>query len=301
MAVDTTGLGEQLLDPGGRPGSEAVGDLEVELVHAGDATGSVRAVARPRTPAGRAREVNAPAWPRSIPGTAADLCALAHDDAVPAAGGHHPVGPVHRRAGQHGHPGALRRLPRRRGPGRRRSRPDVEEIIRSTASSGPRPKNLIGMAGAVADRFGGEVPSRLEDLVTLPGCRAQDGQCGAQRGLRPARPPGGHPRRAPVPPAGPDHRDGPGQGRAGAQPDGARRGAGCVQPAADPPRAADLPGPLAAVRRVAAWPTSARLPASRSARRSAVDPHRKGPGRRPDRQQIPGLPTGSVLPSNGST
>ncbi len=45
----------------------------------------------------------------------------------------------------------------------------VEELIHSTGFFRAKARNLIGMAGAVVDRFGGEVPSRMEDLVTLPG------------------------------------------------------------------------------------------------------------------------------------
>ena len=45
----------------------------------------------------------------------------------------------------------------------------VEEIIRSTGFYQNKTKSLIGMATAVLQRFGGEVPSALEDLVTLPG------------------------------------------------------------------------------------------------------------------------------------
>jgi endonuclease-3 len=46
---------------------------------------------------------------------------------------------------------------------------EVEEIIRSTGFFNNKRKSLIGMANAVVDRFGGEVPSRMEDLVTIPG------------------------------------------------------------------------------------------------------------------------------------
>src|SRR6202008_2538387 len=46
---------------------------------------------------------------------------------------------------------------------------DVEEIIRSTGFYQNKTKSLIGMAQGLLDRFGGEVPTRLEDLVTLPG------------------------------------------------------------------------------------------------------------------------------------
>jgi endonuclease-3 len=45
----------------------------------------------------------------------------------------------------------------------------VEEIIRSTGFFRSKTRNLIGMATALVERFGGEVPSAMADLVTLPG------------------------------------------------------------------------------------------------------------------------------------
>lgn len=45
----------------------------------------------------------------------------------------------------------------------------VEELIRSTGFYQNKAKSLIGMARGVVERFGGEVPERLEDLITLPG------------------------------------------------------------------------------------------------------------------------------------
>jgi endonuclease-3 len=45
----------------------------------------------------------------------------------------------------------------------------VEEIIHSTGFFRAKARNLIGMAGALTDRFDGLVPTRREDLVTLPG------------------------------------------------------------------------------------------------------------------------------------
>jgi endonuclease-3 len=46
---------------------------------------------------------------------------------------------------------------------------EVEEIIRSTGFYKNKTKSLLGMAAGVVERFGGVVPSRMEDLVTLPG------------------------------------------------------------------------------------------------------------------------------------
>ena len=46
---------------------------------------------------------------------------------------------------------------------------DVAEIIRSTGFYQNKTKSLIGMATALVERFGGAVPTKLEDLVTIPG------------------------------------------------------------------------------------------------------------------------------------
>ena len=46
---------------------------------------------------------------------------------------------------------------------------ELEEIIRPTGFFHNKAKSLIGMAEAVVERFGGEVPSAMKDLVTLPG------------------------------------------------------------------------------------------------------------------------------------
>jgi len=46
---------------------------------------------------------------------------------------------------------------------------DVEEIIRPTGFFRNKAKSVVGMANALVDRFGGEVPGRMADLVTIPG------------------------------------------------------------------------------------------------------------------------------------
>ena len=46
---------------------------------------------------------------------------------------------------------------------------DVEEIVRSTGFYQNKTRSLIGMATALVERFGGVVPTSMEDLVTLPG------------------------------------------------------------------------------------------------------------------------------------
>ena len=46
---------------------------------------------------------------------------------------------------------------------------ELEEIIRSTGFYQNKARSLLGMADALVERFDGEVPTALEDLVTLPG------------------------------------------------------------------------------------------------------------------------------------
>ena len=46
---------------------------------------------------------------------------------------------------------------------------EVEALIRSTGFFRNKAKNLIGMARAVVERYGGEIPASVEELVTLPG------------------------------------------------------------------------------------------------------------------------------------
>jgi endonuclease-3 len=46
---------------------------------------------------------------------------------------------------------------------------EVERIIHRTGFFRSKTRNLLGMARALDERFGGEVPDRMEDLVTLLG------------------------------------------------------------------------------------------------------------------------------------
>lgn len=46
---------------------------------------------------------------------------------------------------------------------------DIKDIIRSTGFFNAKATNIQNCAKALVERFGGEVPSRLEDLITLPG------------------------------------------------------------------------------------------------------------------------------------
>jgi endonuclease-3 len=46
---------------------------------------------------------------------------------------------------------------------------ELEDLIRTTGFFRSKARNLIAMAGAVVERFGGAVPSETDDLVSLPG------------------------------------------------------------------------------------------------------------------------------------
>src|SRR5689334_24468955 len=47
-------------------------------------------------------------------------------------------------------------------------RAEMEEIIRPTGFFRAKTNSIVGMAQGLCDRYGGEVPGRLKDLVTLP-------------------------------------------------------------------------------------------------------------------------------------
>ncbi len=130
-------------------------------------------MAKPRTPKGRARLVIERLAER-YPGTATELCALDHEDPFQLLAATilsaqctdarvNMVTPV--LFGRFGDPAALAAA----------NPEEVEEIIRSTGFFRSKTKSLIGMAAAVAERYGGEVPSALEDLVTLPGVGRKTG------------------------------------------------------------------------------------------------------------------------------
>jgi endonuclease-3 len=52
---------------------------------------------------------------------------------------------------------------------------DVESIVHSTGFFRSKTKSIIGMARAVDEDFGGEVPTELDDLVRLPGVGRKTG------------------------------------------------------------------------------------------------------------------------------
>ena len=52
---------------------------------------------------------------------------------------------------------------------------ELEQVIRSTGFYQSKARNLMGMANGLLERFGGEVPHDLDDLVTLPGVGRKTG------------------------------------------------------------------------------------------------------------------------------
>ena len=133
---------------------------------------------------------------------------------------------------------------------------DVEEIIRATGFFRSKTKSLIGMAAALVERFEGEVPPKLEDLVTLPGVGRKTGNVVRSVDFDlPGLPVDTHVLRVSkrlaltealaAGPAG-----GRGQGGAGPQFDGPAGRTGDLQPAHDSPRTGDLRGPETPVCRL---------------------------------------------------
>ena len=121
----------------------------------------------PRTPKGRARETIVRLG-REYPGSAQALCALTHTNPfqllvatiLSAQTTDERVNMVT--------PELFRRYPT--AADLAAANPDdVERIIQSTGFFRQKTRSLLGMAQALDERFGGEVPPRLDDLVTLPG------------------------------------------------------------------------------------------------------------------------------------
>jgi len=52
---------------------------------------------------------------------------------------------------------------------------ELEGLVMPTGFYRSKAKNLIGMAQAIEERYGGEVPTELDDLVTLPGVGRKTG------------------------------------------------------------------------------------------------------------------------------
>ncbi|MFZ6002333.1 MAG: endonuclease III [Actinomycetota bacterium] len=122
---------------------------------------------RPRTAAGRARRAHERLG-RAYPGTAAELCALDHKNPYELLAATILSAQCTDERVNMVTPHLFARYPAPEDlaaaePG------ELEDIIRPTGFFRNKAKSLIGMATGVVERFGGEVPSSMSDLVTLPG------------------------------------------------------------------------------------------------------------------------------------
>jgi endonuclease-3 len=153
-----------------------LGRVEIDRsahVHDGKGNGYVEVVGRPRSAKGRAT-LTTERLADLYPGTAKELCALDHANAFQLLAATilsaqctdarvNMVTPV--LFDRYPDPAALAHAD-----------PEVvEEIIRTTGFFRAKTKSLIGMASALEERFGGEVPTALEDLVTVPGVGRKTG------------------------------------------------------------------------------------------------------------------------------
>jgi endonuclease III len=128
---------------------------------------------RPRSPKGRARVV-ADRLAEEYPGTAAELCALDHANPyellvatiLSAQTTDERVNMVT--------PAVFAKYPRPADLAAA-DPAELETIIQSTGFFRNKTRSLMGMAAALVERFGGEVPHKLSDLVTLPGVGRKTG------------------------------------------------------------------------------------------------------------------------------
>ena len=124
-------------------------------------------MARPRTPAGRARRVHE-RLALEYPGTAVDLCELNHTNPFELLAATILSAQCTDARVNMVTPQLFARYP---DPAALAAADplDVEEIIRSTGFYRNKTKSLIGMATALNDRFDGQVPTAMRDWVTVPG------------------------------------------------------------------------------------------------------------------------------------
>ena len=102
------------------------------------------------------------------PGTAGELCALEHDSAFQLLAATILSAQCTDEMVNRVTPALFARFPT--AADLAEADPDeLEVLIHSTGFFRSKAKNLLGMARAVEERFAGEVPRELSDLVTLPG------------------------------------------------------------------------------------------------------------------------------------
>lgn len=127
----------------------------------------LRPMARPRTAAGRARRVHE-RLAQEYPGSAVALCELNHTNAFELLAATILSAQCTDARVNLVTPDLFARFPDPEALAAANPL-EVEDIIRSTGFYKNKTKSLIGMATALNERFGGEVPTAMKDWVTVPG------------------------------------------------------------------------------------------------------------------------------------
>jgi endonuclease-3 len=122
---------------------------------------------RPRTPKGRARET-VTRLAQEYPGDARELCALVHDNPFQLLAATILSAQTTDEAVNSVTPGLFRRYPTPADLAAA-DPAEVERLIHPTGFFRAKTRSLLGMAVALEERFGGQVPSAMADLVTIPG------------------------------------------------------------------------------------------------------------------------------------
>src|SRR5436305_2680229 len=122
---------------------------------------------RPRTASGRARETLA-LLGDEYPSHAKELCALVHENPYQLLAATILSAQTTDEAVNSVTPALFARFPTPADLAAA-DPAEVEVIVRPTGFFRAKTRSLLGMAAALEERFGGEVPSRMEDLVTVPG------------------------------------------------------------------------------------------------------------------------------------
>ncbi len=125
------------------------------------------ATGRPRSPKGRARVV-ADRLALEYPGSATELCALHHRNPYELLAATILSAQTTDERVNMVTPQLFARYPTPADLAAA-DPAEVEELIRTTGFFRNKTKSIMGMASALVERFGGEVPHRMADLVTIPG------------------------------------------------------------------------------------------------------------------------------------
>lgn len=121
----------------------------------------------PRTPKGRARETLA-ILGQEYPGTAKELCALIHDSPFQLLAATILSAQTTDEAVNSVTPALFARYPTPADLAAADPE-DIERLVHPTGFFRAKTRSLLGMASALEERFGGQVPTAMADLITIPG------------------------------------------------------------------------------------------------------------------------------------